>query len=76
MVTNATTTATNAIATSTTTTGCWKVVLLWSVFARPFSICNVYLFKDIRSFGKRLNIWQISLKTDLSSCNFISKTVT
>ncbi len=54
MIMNPDTTATNAIATSMITIGCWRAVVLWC--ATPFSICDILLFKDIKSSEKRLNI--------------------
>ena len=56
MIMNPDTTATNAIATSMITIGCWSVVDLWSLCATSFRMCNIFLFKDIKPSEKRLII--------------------
>jgi hypothetical protein len=62
---NPPTTATNAIATSTITIGFRRVVLLWPVCATPFSICNIYPFKDIKSSEKKTKHIANKFNTDL-----------
>ena len=68
MITNPPTTAINAIATSTITIGCRTGVILW-VCGTPFSICNLYLFKDISSSEKKTKHIANKFNKDLPNCN-------